>query len=116
MPAVVRAGDSASGHTDIQGNPVAGTVTSATCAQSVLNGGTKIAIASTIVNFPSHPHAMDGGTPIDYQSHDVAINATGKNKATGAFIAVDGDVVPVADVAGPNATLSATTANLNCKQ
>lgn len=114
MAFVVRQGDSAVGHTDIEGNPVTGTVGSG--VQTVKNGGVPVATSATVVTFPSHAHALSKGTPIDFRSHTVAISASGKNRAGGNNIALDGDTVPVADEAGPDATVGASTTTLRCKQ
>ena len=114
MPAVIRSGDTASGHTDIEGNAVVGTVDDDTCSVNLRNGGKRVATGATYVDFPSHAHALDEGTPIDFRSHSVLITATGKHRNGGNNIAVDGDVVAVADEAGPNATLDATTEDLLC--
>jgi hypothetical protein len=114
MPNVVRQGDTATGHTDILGNPVTGIVEEVTCAQTVGNGSKKTATANTIVNFPSHAHALADGSPTDFRTHAVKINATGKHRAESFNIAVNGDIVPVADEAGPNASVVATTNDLRC--
>lgn len=112
MAFVIREGDSAVGHTDIQGNAVTGTVQAASCSPTVKNGGKRVATSQTIVSFPSHPHALDEGSPIDYRSHAVAISASGKHKANGSKLARHGDAVGVADEAGPDASLIASTSNL----
>lgn len=114
MPNIIREGDSAVGHTDILGNPVTGVVQAASCAQSVRNGGKKVATANTIVSFASHAHEIIEGQPATFQAHSVVISATGKHRAGKFNIAVENDSVGVADVAGPAATLVASQSNLRC--
>ena len=114
MNAVVRAGDTATGHTDIEGISVTGIVELATSSNNLKNGNIGIATSTTYVNFPSHAHALNEGTPIDFRTHRVLITATGKHKNGGNNIVVNGDTVNVSDEAGGDANCVATTTNLNC--
>lgn len=107
MKKIIRIGDHAVGHTDIQGNAVTGTVSNGSGLTKI--GGIGVARNGDIVTFPSHPHALDiHGNPTNYLTHSVAIIATSKHTSNNKKIALEGDVVPVADVAGGNATLVAT--------
>jgi len=107
MKKVIRIGDTAVGHTDIEQNAVTGTVTSG--SSKTFSGGIGVARNGDYVHFPSHPHQIIEGSPADYQEHTVPITASGKHEAGGSKIALEGDTVPVADKAGPNATLVASS-------
>jgi len=107
---VIKEDDIVQNHTDIQGTPINGTVQTGSLNTKNINKG--IATSDTIVNFPSHAHALNEGVPIDFREHSVKINATGKHNVNGFKIARDGDIVPVADEAGPDAVCVASTNNL----
>ncbi len=109
---VVRIGDQARGHTDILGSEVIGTVQDGSL--NVKNGGIGLAHDESTVFFPSHAHALDEGTPINFRTHSEKINATGRHNVNSEKIALDGDIVPVADEAGSNATMQASSVKLNC--
>lgn len=110
MLAVIRAGDIATGHTDIEGNAVTGVVRESSCTATVRALGVAIATSASLVDFPSHPHALDGfGNPTDYHAHSASISATSAHMAEGHDIARSGDTVASADVAGGNAMLVAST-------
>jgi len=111
MIKVIRIDDTAIGHTDIEGNSVIGVVNQS--SSNVKAEGKYIARNGDNVAFPSHPHALDEGVPIDYLEHNVAIIANRSKKINGQSIAAHGDVVPVVDGAGPNATLVATAIKTN---
>ena len=110
MKKVVRIGDTATGHTDILGNLIPGTVT--TGSGMTFSGGIEVARNGSSVFFPSHPHQIVEGSPTDYQEHTVPITASGKHESAGKKLALDGDLVPVEDIAGPNANLVASTDNV----
>ena len=106
MKKVIQNGDTATGHRDILGNAITGTIT---CSAKMKLLGTDAGRNGDIVNFPSHPHALDGhGNPTNYRSHAVAVIGTAKLQVSGQHCAVDGDRVPVADEAGPDANMIAT--------
>lgn len=106
---VVLNGDSAIGHTDIQGNAVTGTVT-ATGKLTV--SGKKVARSGDTVFFPSHPHQIVLGSPADYQTHSVPVSGSGKLVDSGGHVVLDGAIVAVADSAGPDATITASSTKL----
>lgn len=110
---VARIGDTAVGHTDILGNSITGVIQNG--SSDNLNSGVGIANDESVVFFPSHPHATDEGSPINYRSHSVKITASGKHYSNDEKIALDDDIVYVADEAGGNAVISATSSNLYCK-
>lgn len=105
MKAVARIGDTAIGHKDILGNNVTGTIT--TGSDKTFSGGVGVARNGDNVHFPSHPHSAG---PSNYQTHDIPITGSAiKGYSNNKKLALDGDIVPVADVAGPNAIIVATT-------
>jgi uncharacterized Zn-binding protein involved in type VI secretion len=105
---VIRLGDTAIGHTNILGATVTGTVVSA--SDKTFSNNIGVARTGDLVSFPSHPHAIVMGTPTDFRTHLVAIMASStKHFSDGKAIAKHGDIVPVADIAGPDATLVTTT-------
>lgn len=106
MKKVARIGDTAIGHTDINGTQVIGIIT--TGSDKTFSGLTGIARDGDNVHFPSHPHSPG---PSNYQTHDIPITGSSKNYSNNEKLALDGDVVPVADVAGPDAVIVATTLN-----
>lgn len=112
MKFICKEDDQATGHTDIEGTPVIGTVVTNTCSTNVLINSKRGANSDTEVFFASHAHALDEGSPIDFRSHSIKITASGTNKINGLSIALNGDIVPVADEAGPNATMVSTTSNV----
>lgn len=110
MANVIKNGDTAIGHTDIQGSAVTGTVTSNTKTKIA---GISVAKAGDNVFFPSHPHALDiYGSPINYRSHNIPVTGTGKLTSEAKKVALHGEVVNVADEAGGNATFVGTQSKL----
>lgn len=89
---IIQNWDIATGHTDIQWNPVTWTVTSSSkCSIS----GVRASLDWDIVSFPSHPHALDWlGAPIDYQTHSIGVVWTWKLKVQTKNVAVHWDSVP----------------------
>ena len=93
-------------HTDILWNQITWTITSS-CKMST--EWHSISRNGDIVNFPSHPHSLDGyGNPTNYRTHSVAVMGTGKLQISWKHCVLDWDTVPVADEAGGNATMQAT--------
>lgn len=115
---IARIGDLVSGHTDVQGNAVSGTIT--TGSSTVKNSSVGIATTDYNIHIPSHPHQLDAfGAPTDYRSHDWRIVGTGKHKVASKAIARDGDGGNNADWDGyqtmPSAlSIQATTTTLYC--
>ena len=106
MQNVIQNGDQANGHTDVLGNSIIGTITSSHKMKVLW---VSVSRDGDIVTFPSHPHALDWyGSPINYRSHSVPVSWTAKIKVLGLNCAMNGDIVPVWDEAGPNATMQAT--------
>ena len=106
MGNVVINGSEAHGHTDILGNQIIWIITSS-CKMAT--EGHIISLNGDIVNFPSHPHGVDWyGSPTNYRTHAVPVTASGKLRVSGKHCALDGDTVPVADEAWPNAIMQAT--------
>lgn len=102
---ICRDQDTAVGHTDIMGAPVTGTITKTSDKFEI--EGVKAVRNGDIVYFPSHPHALCPA-PCDYQDHSVPVTGTAKTYLEGEKVARDGDTVPVADSAGPDAYMIAT--------
>lgn len=106
MSKVVLHGDQAIGHTDVQGNPVTGTVVA---SSKIRESGKAFAVHGDIVHFPSHPHQMVEGSPADFQEHNIPLTGTGKLSVNGSSIVIGNHTISVADVAGPDATLTASS-------
>ena len=101
----------ATGHTDIQWNSVTWVITTSK-TKGKLNT-TQIAFSWDVVNFPSHPHALDiYGSPINYRSHSITITGTWKVIQWWANIVLEWDIVNVADEAWWNAVMIATQTKL----
>lgn len=115
---IARIGDSISGHVDVQGNAVIGTIT--TGKTTVHNGTKAIATTDDNINIPSHPHQLDAfGNPTDYRSHNWRIVGTGKHKIANKTIARDGDGANDGDWDGyqnkpSESSIIATTTTLYC--
>jgi len=97
MKPVIRNNDIAVGHTDCMGDPVIGTVISANKAKIL---GLDTCREADIVYFP--PHCHPSGTR-DHYIHPISSSV--KHYVEGSLVCLDGDRVPVADDAGPDAFL-----------
>ena len=106
MKRVIINGDNAYGHTDIQWNPILWTIAS---TGKLTTEWVHVSKNWDLVSFPSHPHALDiHWSPINYRSHSIAVNGTGKLQITNSHCVVDLDNVPVWDEAWPDAQMHAT--------
>lgn len=116
---VARVGDTVSGHVDVQGNTIIGTISSGDANTS--NNAIAIATTDSVILIPSHAHQLDGfGMPTDYRSHSWRIVGTGKHKSNNKNIAVDGDGGNDADWDGyqtmpSQLSINATTTDLFCE-
>lgn len=104
MKQVVQNGDSARWHTDILWVEVLWQITS---SSKVNVNWVSVSLNWDIVHFASHPHAINLWVPIDYRTHDVAVVWTWK-LSIWVNCALDWDIVPVSDIAWPDATMKAT--------
>lgn len=90
LKAVARVGDTVTGHVNVQGTLIVGTVTSGSA--DTKNGGVAITHTDGIITIPSHAHQLDGfGAPTDFRSHTWHIVGSSKNNVNGKAIARDGD-------------------------
>lgn len=98
--------DIAVGHTDIQGNPITGTIQSSSTTHILWIDASK---SWDLIIFPSHPHALDWlWNPINYRSHSIPAVWTAKLHIDGAAWVRDGDTVSVADEAWWDAVIQWT--------
>ena len=106
MKRVIINNNNAYGHTDILGNSILWTIVS---NWKMITEWVRVSKSGDIVNFPSHPHALDEyDDPIEYRSHSIPVVWTGKLQVSGIHCAVDLDNVPVWDEAWPDAQMRAT--------
>lgn len=96
---VIRNNDQARGHTDIYGNEIIGIVQSAN--KDYVYGEPSCREAD-VVYFPPHDHCL-GGCTRDHTIHPISSSI--KYYVEGSLVCLDGDTVPVADEAGPDAYL-----------
>ena len=109
VASVIIDGNHAVWHTDIEGNPVLGTIHSASKGKV---SGVAVSKTGDIVTFPSHPHSLVDGEPSDYRTHSIVVTGTGKLTISSEHIVRAWDVVNVSDEAGGNATMVATQEKL----